>query len=130
MRRRLIVGFAAVLLSLAVGVSVALATQTYYFATSSTYQSLDVNPHSTASVALRIDNNVHCQFATCHTDVWYTRSAAGGGGDFGTRHSNGAQDNNIGKSIDPNTVVWINAYSKCSTTSGFGTNSARCWTDW
>lgn len=125
MKSRSAVLLATFAASLAVGVGVALATQTFYVGTSTTYETLGVTPRSTPSTAQRIDNNVHCQFTTCHTDVWYTAS---GVGDFGLRHSNDAQDNRIDKSQIGST--WYFAYSKCSTTSGFGTNSARCYTDW
>ena len=75
----------------------------------------------TASTALRDANYVHCFYSTCHSDVWYEIP---GQGTYKLRHSYGAQDNSIGSSDGSYAYAW------CSTSAGYGTNTARCHTDW
>jgi phosphosulfolactate synthase (CoM biosynthesis protein A) len=99
----------------------AWAFQTYYCGTSSSYCTMNETGKGTASTAIRTDNNIHCSFSTCHSDDWYQNS----GGTITKFHaSNGAQDNYIGSSDG------IYVYSWCATTIGYGSNTARCWTDW
>jgi hypothetical protein len=43
-------------------------------------------------------------------------------------YTNNTQDAVSGKSAFGGT--WYYSYAKCKTTNGFGSNSARCWTDW
>lgn len=99
----------------------AFAFQTYYCGTSTSYCTLDELGYRTASTALRDSNLVHCLNPICHTDVWYQIS---GNFFYKLRSSNGAQDNSITSSNG------IYAYSWCSTTPGYNTNTARCWTNW
>jgi hypothetical protein len=99
----------------------AWAFQTYYCGTSTSYCTMTETGASTASTALRDDNNIHCLNSICHSDDWYETP----GGTITKFHaSGGAQNNFIGSSG----TAYV--YSKCATTIGYGTNTARCWTDW
>lgn len=102
-------------------VSYAWAYQTYYCGTSTSYCTMTESGHSTASTALRDDNNIHCYYPTCHSDVWYQTP---GGTITRFNSSNGAQNNYIGSSGSAYVYSW------CATTYGYGTNKARCWTNW
>jgi hypothetical protein len=101
--------------------AIAANFQTYYCGTSTSYCTLNETGVHTASTALRDSNSVHCLFSTCHTDLWYEIS---GQPFYKLKSSNGAQDNSITSSNGNY------AYSWCATTIGFGTNTARCWTNW
>jgi hypothetical protein len=103
-----------------VGVSIAYATQTYYAGTSSTYVTLGESGYSTSGVAIRTDNWVSCN-AACHVRAWYANSA---GTNVGESYSGGAWSTSLGSSGS------TNVYSRCNTQSGYGTNTAHCWTDW
>ena len=76
-------------------------------------------PASTASTALRDDNEVQCS-AGCHVHVWYDN----GGGAYDIVHSNGASSAYI------NVASVGYAYSRCETDSGYGWNWAICDTNW
>lgn len=120
MKKRAAVILSSAILALLVGVGIAYATQTYYAGTSSTYISVGESGYSTSGVALRTDDWVQCA-AACHVRAWYANS---GGTNVGQAYSNGALSVSLGSSGS------TSVYSRCNTQSGYGTSSARCWTDW
>ena len=120
MKQRAAVVLLSALIALLVGVGIAYATQTYYAGTSTTYISLGEAGYSTAGVALRTDDWVQCS-AACHVRAWYANSV---GTNVAQAYSNGAQSVSLGSSGS------TNVYSRCNTQSGYGTSTARCWTDW
>lgn len=99
--------------------AVAASYQTWYCGSASTYCTMTESGSQTASTALRDANYVHCLNSICHSDVWYLRS----GSIYKLKQSFGAQDNSIGSSDGY-------AYADCATSIGYGTNTARCHTDW
>jgi hypothetical protein len=127
MRRRLILLLLALAGALVIAVSSALAYQTFYAGSSTTYVTVGQTPFSTTGVAQRIDNKVHVAY-NAHMEVWYVTSNATGNIAFGWAYTNNTQDAVSGKSAFGGT--WYYSYAKCKTTNGFGSNSARCWTDW
>jgi len=78
-------------------------------------------PESTASVAQRYNNNIQCA-NTCHTHVYYYSS---GTGSYGFAYTSGGTSASYGASGGGNYV-----YSRCITDAGYGSNTARCWTEW
>jgi hypothetical protein len=120
LKKRAAVILSSALVALLVGVGIAYATQTFYAGTPTTYISLGESGNSTSGVAIRTDNWVQCS-AACHVRAWYANSS---GTNVGQAYSNGASSVSLGSS--GSTYV----YSRCNTQSGFGTSSARCWTDW
>jgi hypothetical protein len=101
--------------------AIAANYQTWYCGSASTYCTMTESGSHTASTALRDANYVHCLYSTCHSDVWYEIP---GQGTYKLRHSYGAQDNSIGSSDGSYAYAW------CSTSAGYGTNTARCHADW
>jgi hypothetical protein len=120
LKKRAAVILSSALVALLVGVGVAYATQTFYAGSATTFISLSESGNSTSGVAIRTDNWVVCATG-CHVRAWYANS---GGTNVGQAYSNGASSVSLGSS--GSTFV----FSRCNTQSGFGTNSARCWTDW
>jgi hypothetical protein len=78
-------------------------------------------PKTTASVALRDSNIITCKFG-CHTRVYYYSA---GTGSFGVMHTNG---NCCAYYLIGSGSNYV--YSRCITDAGYGSNTARCWTDW
>jgi hypothetical protein len=122
LKRLVLVAATAAVCAAAFFATYALAAnfQTYYCGTSSSYCTMGQVPAHTCCTGLRDLNAVHCQNTICHSDVWYYNSQLGG---YGLRHSNGQQDNSIGTSAGY-------AEADCATTVGYGSNTARCWTNW
>jgi hypothetical protein len=123
-RRWLLVLVLMSALMLVVGVGVALSTnyQTWYCGDPSSPCLLGSGSAvSTASVALRDNNNVSCNTA-CHAHVWYDQG--NGAGAYDITHTAGAC------CISINQGSGGYAYSKCETDSGFGSNYATCETLW
>lgn len=127
MRRRALILLLTGVASLMIGVATALAYQTYYAGTSTTYVTVGQTPASTVSVAQRYSNYVHVAY-NAHMEVWYVTGNDTGNIQFGYAYTNFTQDAHYGASTIGGT--WYYAYSKCKTTNGYGSNSARCWTNW
>lgn len=112
----------AVLFAVTAGVSWAGDFTTYYCGDASNYCTVYSSaPESTAGVAQRYNNNIQCA-NSCHTHVYYYSS---GTGSYGFAYTNGGTSASYGASGAGNYV-----YSRCITDSGFGSNTARCWTAW
>jgi len=115
----------AVAAAIALGIArVVLAANytTYYCGDASTYCTVYSDaPKTTASTALRDDNNLHCA-SGCYARIYYYSA---GTGSFGIVHSGGYQDAIWGYGSGSSYV-----YSRCIAESGYGPYSARCWTDW
>jgi len=113
---------AGVMLAVTAGVSWAANYTTYYCGDASNYCTVYSSaPESTASVAQRYNNNIQCA-NTCHTHVYYYSS---GTGSYGFAYTSGGTSASYGASGGGNYV-----YSRCITDADYGSNTARCWTEW
>jgi len=112
----------AAALTLPAGISWAASYTTYYCGDALNYCTVYSDaPKTTASVALRDSNVITCKYG-CHTRVYYYSA---GTGSFGVVHTNGSccvyyEVGSQGYYV----------YSRCITDAGYGSNTARCWTDW
>lgn len=121
-RKALIAIVVAVTVAVTTGVSWAANFTTYYCGDASSWCTVYSSaPQSTAGVAQRYNNNIQCA-NTCHTHVYYYSS---GTGSYGFAYTSGGTFASYGASGAGNYV-----YSRCITDSGYGSNTARCWTDW
>lgn len=121
-RRRWVV-LAAVALALAIAAVVHAANYTTYYCGDAlnwctVYSD---SPRSTYSVALRDDNIIECRYG-CHTRVYYYSSSTGS---FGVLHTNGG---NSAYYLLGSQGYYV--YSRCITDTGYGYNTAHCWTHW
>jgi hypothetical protein len=110
-------------LAFAVGISRAANYTTYYCGDALNYCTVYSDaPKTTAGVALRDSNVITCKYSTCHARVYYYSASTGSFGVADTKGSCCAYYE-IGSQ-------GYYVYSRCITDAGYGSNTARCWTDW
>jgi hypothetical protein len=125
-RTRRVVGLTALIAAIALAGTAAISWAanytTYYCGDALNYCTVYSDaPKTTASVALRDSNVITCKYS-CHTRVYYYSASTGS---FGVVHTNGGccvyyEVGSQGYYV----------YSRCITDAGYGSNTARCWTDW
>jgi hypothetical protein len=122
-RRRLVwasVVVSVVALSAAAG-SLATNYETYYLGTSTNYGTLYSDaPKTTASTALRDNNNIDCEY-DCFAHVYYYSASTGS---FCVVHTDGWIEASCTSGSGGHYV-----YSRCIAENGNGF-PADCWTDW